>query len=73
MLLALRKRLNGKQRFVEVILCSQDFDFASDDEIIQKYYNLAIDGNSLLFLLRFHITMCLVFQKKAKECISNLS
>lgn len=41
------KELNGKQRFVKADSQSdfiyQDFDFASDDEIIQKSYNLAMD------------------------------
>ena len=41
------KELNGKQRFVKADLQSdfdyQDFDFASDDETIQKPYNLAMD------------------------------
>ena len=41
------KELNGKQRFVKADSQSdfiyQDFDFASDNEIIQKSYNVAMD------------------------------
>lgn len=43
----IEKNGQGKQRFVKADLQSdfiyQDFDFASDDEIIQKSYNVAMD------------------------------